>query len=578
MTVRYGLIFIMFLSAAFQAVAAPTLRLAGADLRPVWVQQGAAGPTNVLFEAYNTGDGNLAPQARGSHAWLQPAVEAARACSFDASKTCRPVRLGFNTGALTPGTYRGLVTITDPDAVDAPQSVRVTVYVNGNVPERLDFYVPPTPGAIDAVTVQTPGGPPPTLRATTQSGGNWLAVSSSGLGSFQFLYTHRVTATVQSGQAAGNYDGSVAITNSTFAGDNRALPVTLHVTESPIARPATPLLQLRAVQGGAAVEAPLPVANGGRGTLTVSGATASGGAWLTASLTDGAVKVKADPASLSPGFYDGAVALASNAANTPVTVAVQLEVQAAGAPLADFGGVVDAASFDSPVAGGALVSLFGSQLATGVAQATAIPLPTALSNTSVLVNDVPAPLIFVSPGQINFQMPWNVSGTAVVRVERQGQRGNTVSAVIARRAPGIFGLPGTTYGIAVNASRGEGNVVFALPDIPAFAAIPKAAARPGDILVLYASGAGPVNPAATTGAASGADPVSAVSDPPRVAFGRGIAGPFVDPLFVGLTPGFVGLYQINVQVPAGLPVNARTPVRLDFGNIASNIVEIAVGR
>ncbi len=574
MTVRYALIFITFLTAAFQAVAAPTLRLAGADLRPVWVQQGASGPTNILFEAYNSGDGNLSPQARGSHTWLQPAVEAARACSFDASKTCRPVRLGFNTGSLTPGTYRGLVTVTDPEAVDAPQSVRVTVYVNGNVPARLDFYLPPTAGATDAVAVQTPGGPPPALRATTQAGGNWLAVSSSGLGSFQFLYTHRVAATVLSGQATGNYDGSVAITNSTFAGDNRALPVTLHVTESPIARPATLLLQLRAVQGGAALEVPLPVANGGRGTLTVSGATASGGTWLTASVTDGAARVKADPTSLAPGFYDGAVAIASNAANTPVAVAVQLEVQASGAPLAEFGGVVDAASFDSPVAGGALVSLFGSQLATGVAQATAIPLPTALSNTSVLVNDVPAPLIFVSTGQINFQMPWDVSGTAVVRVERQGQRGNSVSTVIARRAPGLFVLRGT-YGAVQNASRGLG---FPVPDIPLFADIAKAPARPGDILVIYASGAGPVNPAATTGAASGADPLSAVSDPPRVAFGRGIAGPFVEPFFVGLTPGFVGLYQINVQVPFGLPVNARTPVRLDFGAIASNIVEIAVER
>jgi len=574
MTVRYGLVFITFLAAAFPAVAAPTLRLAGTDLRPVWVQQGAAAPTNVLFEAYNSGDGNLSPQARGSHTWLQPAVEAARACSFDASKTCRPVRLGFNTASLTPGTYQGLVTVTDPEAVDAPQSVRVTLYVNGNVPARLDFYLPPTARATDAVTVQTPGGPPPTLRATTQSGGNWLAVSSSGLGSFQFLYTHRVGATVQSGQAAGNYDGSVAITNSTFAGDNRALPVTLHVTEAPIARPSTLLLQLRVVQGGAAVEVPLPVANGGNGTLTVSGATASGGAWLTASVTDGAVKVKADPTSLSSGFYDGAVALASNAANTPVSVAVQLEVQASGAPLADFGGVVDAASFDSPVAGGALVSLFGSQLATAVAQATAIPLPTALSDTSVLVNNVPAPLIFVSPGQINFQMPWNVSGTAVVRVERQGQRGNTVSAAIARRAPGLFVLRGT-YGAVQNASRGSG---FPVPDIPLFADIAKAPARPGDVLIIYASGAGPVNPAATTGAASGADPLSTVSDPPRVAFGRGIAGPFAVPLFVGLTPGFVGLYQINVQVPAGLPVNPRTPVRLDIGNVASNIVEIAVDR
>jgi uncharacterized protein (TIGR03437 family) len=569
------MILLLFLCLTTAAAAAPTLRLAGADLRPVWIQQGSSGPTNVLFEAYNIGDGALNVQARGSHPWLQPAVEAARPCSFDASKSCRPVRLGFNTGSLAPGAYRALVTVSDPEAVDAPQSVRLTVYVNGNVPQRLDFYLPPEAGASESVMIQTPGGPPPALRATTQSGGNWLAVSTSGLGSFQFLYTHRVTATVQSGMAAGDFNGSVAISNSSFAGDNRAVPATLHVTESPIARPATSLLQFRGVQGGAALEVPLAVANGGRGTLTLSGATASGGAWLTASVQEGVLRVRAEPGSLAPGFYDGAVSIASDAANNPVSVAVQLEVQAAGAPLADFGGVVDAASFDTPVSGGALVSLFGSQLATGVAQAASIPLPTALSGTSVLVNNVAAPLIFVSPGQINFQMPWDVSGAPQVRVERQGQRGNAVSVTLARRAPGIFGLPGTTYGIAVNASRGN---AFALPDIPAFASIPKAAARPGDVLVLYGSGFGPVNPAVASGAAAGAEPLSRVTDTPRVSFGRGIAGPFADPLFAGLTPGFVGLYQINVQVPASVPANARTPVRLDIGNVASNIVEIAVER
>jgi uncharacterized protein (TIGR03437 family) len=351
----------------------------------------------------------------------------------------------------------------------------------------------------------------------------------------------------------------------------------LHVTTSPIARPPSQL-QLRGVQGGAAVEVPLPVANGGRGTLTISGATASGGTWLTATVQEGVVRVRAEPGTLTPGFYDGRIAIASNAANNPVNVDVQFEVQAVSGPLADFGGVVDAASFESPVAAGALTSLFGSQFAAQVAQATTIPLPTTLAGASVFVNNVAAPLVFVSPGQINFQMPFEATGTVQVRVDRGGQRGNTLSAAIARRAPGLFGLPGTTYGIAVNASRGGGNVVFALPDLPAFAGIPKAAARPGDVLVLYGSGFGAVNPAVATGAAAGAEPLSSVTEQARVSFSRGIAGPFATPLFVGLTPGFVGLYQMNVQVPAGLPPNPRTPVRLDFGNIASNVVEIAVER
>ncbi|MBI3695554.1 MAG: hypothetical protein HY238_12040, partial [Acidobacteria bacterium] len=188
----------LFLALAGMAVAAPTLRLNTASLRPIWVQQGTNGPTNVFFEAYDVGDGTLNPQATGSPNWLTPSVDTARPCTFDGSKSCRPVRVLLNASGLAAGAYAGVVTVGDPNAFDAPQRVRVTVYVNGNVPSRLDFYAAPAAGANDSVSFQTPSGPPPSFRATTQSGGNWLAVSSSGMGSFQFLYTHKVQATVQS--------------------------------------------------------------------------------------------------------------------------------------------------------------------------------------------------------------------------------------------------------------------------------------------------------------------------------------------------------------------------------------------
>jgi uncharacterized protein (TIGR03437 family) len=362
--------------------------------------------------------------------------------------------------------------------------------------------------------------------------------------------------------------------NSSFSADNKAANVNLHVTTQPIAR--APALTLQAVQGGAAIELPLGVSNAGRGTLTPSGATTPGGEWLTTSFQEGAVRVRANPADLAPGFYNGSVSVASNAANNPLVVPVTLEVQAASAPLASFQGVVDAASFDRPVGGGALASLFGSQLATATATAGAIPLPTTLSDTRVFVNEAPAPLIFVSPGQINFQMPFDASSTALVRVERQGQRGNTVSVAVAPRGPGLYGFPGTTFGIVQNASRGNALV---LPDIPLFAGVPKVSARPGDFLVLYGSGLGPVNPAVATGGAAGVDPLSRVTEMPRVSFGRNFFGPFADPLFVGLTPGFVGLYQVNVQVLQDLPPNPRTPIRLDWPDgSTSNTIEIPVER
>ena len=222
------------------------------------------------------------------------------------------------------------------------------------------------------------------------------------------------------------------------------------------------------------------------------------------------------------------------------------------------------------------MSLFGSQLATGITGATSIPLPTTLSGATIFVNNAQVPLIFVSPGQINFQIPFEVSGQVQVRVDREGQRGNTVTAKVGRRGAGLYGFPGTPYGIVQNASR---NNAFPWPDTPTFAGVAKAAARPGDTLVLYGSGFGPVNPAVATGAAAGSDQLSRLTETPKVSFGQNFFGPFVDPLFVGLAPGFVGLYQLNVRVPNNLVANPNTPIRLDWPDGASsNTVEIVVER
>src|SRR5574341_165440 len=125
--------------------------------------------------------------------------------------------------------------------------------------------------------------------------------------------------------APGDFNGAVALSNSSFTADNKSIPATVHVTTQPIARAVAPL-RLRAIQGAAAAAQTVTITNGGRGTLSVSGATTAGGAWLTAAAqASGAVQVKADPASLAPGFYNGTASIASNAANSPLVVPVEFE-------------------------------------------------------------------------------------------------------------------------------------------------------------------------------------------------------------------------------------------------------------
>ena len=75
-------------------------------------------------------------------------------------------------------------------------------------------------------------------------------------------------------------------------------------------------------------------------------------------------------------------------------------------------GTVNGASFAAgvPVAAGSIASVFGSNLASAAAGARVVPLPTLLGDAKVTLNGIAAPLFYVSPGQINFQVPWELAG------------------------------------------------------------------------------------------------------------------------------------------------------------------------
>src|SRR6266542_4420411 len=114
-------------------------------------------------------------------------------------------------------------------------------------------------------------------------------------------------------------------------------------------------------------------------------------------------------------------------------------------PAVNAGGVSNAANGLGTVAPGSLVSIYGSTLAGGLAQADSIPLSTTLSNVSVTFNGVPAPLLFVSTGQINAQLPWNVLssgtvGTANVIVTRNNQASAAQTVQVGPFSPGIFAI------------------------------------------------------------------------------------------------------------------------------------------
>src|SRR5260370_6403886 len=121
-------------------------------------------------------------------------------------------------------------------------------------------------------------------------------------------------------------------------------------------------------------------------------------------------------------------------------------------PIVSSGGIVNAASFTSPVAPGALISIFGVNLAPQIAFASQIPLPMSLAGVSVRFNNnVFAPLLFVSSTQINAQLPWEVAsnGTVTLIVVNNGAESAAQTVPGNSFSPAIFAVHGNA--IAINA-------------------------------------------------------------------------------------------------------------------------------
>lgn len=230
------------------------------------------------------------------------------------------------------------------------------------------------------------------------------------------------------------------------------------------------------------------------------------------------------------------------------------------------GGVLNGASFDRsmPVTPGSLISIFGSNLAATTATADSIPLSTVLGGVNVKVNGIDAPLNGVfhtgNGDQINAQLPWNVQpGTAQVVVTRNGTASTPQSFPVGQFSPGIFSVQfGVGQAIAINL---DGSLAAPAGSIPGLATHP---AKAGDIIIILATGLGPVTPPVNNGANS-TDALRTTTTTPVVLVG-GVSAPV---LFSGLSPQFVGVNQINVTVPSGVPAGNAVPLQIAIGGLTS---------
>jgi len=238
---------------------------------------------------------------------------------------------------------------------------------------------------------------------------------------------------------------------------------------------------------------------------------------------------------------------------------------AAGLPAVASGGVVNAASGAEGLVPGGLASLFGSGLTriSGIVSASSTPLPVELAGTSVSVSGTKVPLLAVANvngvEQINFQTPFELPapGTAKLVVTNNGIDSAATDVAVYAAQPGVFTMDGV-----------EGAIVHGADNRLVSASSP---AAPNEIVVLYGTSFGAVAPTPATGAAVPISPLSFTLSKPDVR----VSGRAAEVFFNGLSPGSVGLYQINFRVPAGTPSGAADVV-VTISGAASLPVKMSV--
>ena len=220
--------------------------------------------------------------------------------------------------------------------------------------------------------------------------------------------------------------------------------------------------------------------------------------------------------------------------------------------------LVNAATFEVAVAAGSVVSLFGQHLAPGIEIAGRGALPTELAGVRVTVGGEPLPLFFVSPTQLNAQLPFGRTGSMKLRVTTPYGNSSEADVMIHDAAPGVFLIGGQVQTPAI--ARADGSSIS-----------PTVRVTQNEVLSIYATGLGKLKRSLSAGQIAPASPLYEVESSVTVYFD---ATP-VEPMFAGLAPGFAGMYQVNVRVPSTAGAGVRT-LWILTGGVASNIVQVTV--
>jgi uncharacterized protein (TIGR03437 family) len=589
----------------FVAASGPVLSVSPTGFSFTARQNGGTTASDTL-EIFNTGD--LTSTVHWAASLLSGSEWLSLASSSGTASTSAPGVLTLNVlpagTQLTPGPYYALIKIEDPDSLNSPQLVSAVLNLEPDsaapgpnpTPGGLFFTVPagnsaPVP---QQVLINTSSASPVTFNVatTTNNQGSWLNVTpASGSASGQTPGSVSVSVN-PTGLTAGIYTGNL---NVSIGGWLQSVNVTLVVqstgpsasishlrpeaatctasklaiTENtlvnnfvvPAGWPATMIVQLNddcgaLVSSGSVVagfsngDPALALVGDSFGNYSATWSPSAVNSQIVVTINATAGNLKPATATLSGGVYQNQT--------PPPTLA-------RGGTLNDFNPVVGAAL--SP---GMIAQVYGSGLATSPVSTGILPLPTLFNNTFAQIGAYQAPLYFLSNGQLNVQIPAEITSPQQLPLLLSVNNGLTlpITLDIVPNAPGVLSgfdgpkPPSTQNGAHIVAQHLNGTAVTSANP-----------GKPSEYLVMYVAGLGATKPSVPSGTAASANPLSYVTVTPTVTVDSQPSNVY----FAGLSPGFVGLYQIDFQVPPGAK-SGEDVVTVTQNGVAANPTLLPVGQ
>ncbi|HEY4364159.1 MAG TPA: choice-of-anchor D domain-containing protein [Bryobacteraceae bacterium] len=424
------------------------------------------------------------------------------------------------------------------------------------------------------VAIQNSGTSPDTFTLSASGAAGWFTSPSlppSVTIAAGASATFPVTLTVPSSAKTADSQVIVILAKSqaTPLSDSAQVLITAGTPAGGLALSASSLLLGVVPVGSSSMAAPVTLTNLGGAPVTLSGFTTAGDFSQTntcgTSLAAGAscvLQITFNPK--TAGSATGSITVSDSAPGSPHIVNLTGVGQA---PAPQIGAVVNAAvNVTGEASPGELATVYGLNLSSGQNFISALPLPTTLGGTKVVVNNYQVtPLLYADANQVNIQIPYETPlGATTLTVNAPGGQLVSVPLKIVAASPGIFMIPGTQHSASQNSDYSVN-----------LAASP---AKPGGTVLMYFTGQGAVDHPVVTGDASPGDPLAYVSSTVTAT----VAGAPAVVSFAGMTPGLVGLAQANVVVPLngldGKPLPPGDyPVILTVGGVKSNAANISVG-